>query len=69
MEARNSRMLQHKVAEVDSAKHVRSFLVYIELVDDSTVLENLELELVARSCTPGRNRVRNRDAVRLRLRV
>lgn len=95
VKARNSGVLQNKVAEIDTAEHVSPFFIpeicrqiqknsglrnqqyyrgggrrrslHVELVDNGAVLEDLELELVARGSAPGRDRIRDRKAAALGL--
>jgi len=67
MKPRNSGVLQHEVAEIQSAEHVSSFLAHVEFVNDGTVLENLQIELVTRGTAPRGNLVRNRNTLRGRL--
>ena len=52
MKPRNSGVLEHEVAEIQSAEHVSSFLEHVEFVDDGTVLQNFKVELMARSGAP-----------------
>lgn len=64
MKPRNSGMLEHEVAEIQSAEHVSSFLEHVEFVDDGTVLQNFKVELMARSGAPRRNLIRNCHTLR-----